>query len=150
VFTAVITSNIIYIEAGIAHSVQQLATGSMIESPGRIKNFLFTTQSRPALEFTETPIQWIFGAPSPGIKRPWHELDHPPPANAEIKKMFNYLSTGTTFPFLPLICCNNSKKCRMQIRMETIQVLNFCCNSPDDDLENVETCSIHFHIINKH
>jgi hypothetical protein len=37
-------------------------------SPGSIKNFLFSTLSRPALGPTEAPIRWILGALSPGGK----------------------------------------------------------------------------------
>jgi hypothetical protein len=35
-------------------------------SPGRVKNFLFSTSSRPALGSTQLPIQWVPGALSPG------------------------------------------------------------------------------------
>jgi hypothetical protein len=62
-------------------------------SPGRVKNFLFSTSSRPALGFTQPPIQWAPGALSPGVKRPGREADHSPPASAEAKKIWIYTPT---------------------------------------------------------
>jgi hypothetical protein len=62
-------------------------------SPGRVKNFLFSTSSRPALGSTQPPIQWVTWALSPGVNRPWREVDHSPPANPEVKKMWIYTST---------------------------------------------------------
>jgi hypothetical protein len=84
--------------------------------PGRVKNFLFSTSSRPALGPTQPPIQWVPGARSPGVKREGREADYSPPINAEVKKtwvytstppirlhsvVLNYLSTGTALLFLP-------------------------------------------------
>jgi hypothetical protein len=62
-------------------------------SPGRIKNFLFFTSSRPALGPTQPPIQWVPGALSLGVKRPGREADHSPSTSAEVKKMWLYTST---------------------------------------------------------
>jgi hypothetical protein len=62
-------------------------------SPGRVKNFFFSTSSRPTLGLTQSPIQWVPGAPSPGVKRLGHETNHSPPATAEVKKMWIYTST---------------------------------------------------------
>jgi hypothetical protein len=45
-------------------------------SPRKVKNFLFSTSSRPALGSTQLLIQWVPGAPSPGIKRQGREADH--------------------------------------------------------------------------
>jgi hypothetical protein len=61
-------------------------------SPGRIKNFLFSTSSRPVLGWTQPPIQCVPGALSPGVKRPGRETDHSPSASAEVKKMWIYTS----------------------------------------------------------
>jgi hypothetical protein len=44
-------------------------------SPGRVKNFLFSTSSRPALRFTQPPIQWVQGDSFPGVKWPGRETD---------------------------------------------------------------------------
>jgi hypothetical protein len=38
-------------------------------SPGKVKNFLPSTSSRPVLGSTQPPIQWVPGALSPGVKR---------------------------------------------------------------------------------
>jgi hypothetical protein len=83
--------------------------GGWSSSPGRVKNFLFSKFSRPALGSTQPPIQWV-----PGVKRPGRETDHSFPANAEVEEnedlyihspirlhgvMLNLLSAGTTLPF---------------------------------------------------
>jgi hypothetical protein len=54
--------------------------------------FLFTTASRPARGSTQPPIQWVPGALSLGLKRPWREADHSPPSNTEIKNPWSYTS----------------------------------------------------------
>jgi hypothetical protein len=61
--------------------------------PGKVKNVLFSTSSRPALRSTQPPIQWVPGDVSSGIKRPGREADHSPPASAEVKKMWINTST---------------------------------------------------------
>jgi hypothetical protein len=43
-------------------------------SPGRVKNFLFSTSSTPAPGSTQPPIQWVPGDLSPGVKRPGVKL----------------------------------------------------------------------------
>jgi hypothetical protein len=63
-------------------------------SSSRVKNFLFSTSSRPALGSTQPPIQRVSGALSPGVKRPGREAGHSPPASAEVKKMWIYTSTA--------------------------------------------------------
>jgi hypothetical protein len=62
-------------------------------SPGRVKNFLPSKSSRPALESTQLPIQCVQGALSPRVKRLGREADHLPTASAEVKKMWIYTST---------------------------------------------------------
>jgi hypothetical protein len=62
-------------------------------SPGRVKNFLFSTSSRPALGSTQPPIQWVPGALSLGVKRPGREANHSLPTSAEVKKMWIYTPT---------------------------------------------------------
>jgi hypothetical protein len=48
--------------------------------------FLFNTMSRPALGFTQPPIQWVRGVLSLVIKWPGCEADHSPPSSAEVKE----------------------------------------------------------------
>jgi hypothetical protein len=62
-------------------------------STGTVKNFLFSTSSRPALGSTQPPIQWVPGALSPRVKRPEREAHHSPPTSAEVKKMWTYTPT---------------------------------------------------------
>jgi hypothetical protein len=66
-----------------------IATGSGVEdrrfrssSPGRVKNFLFSTPSRPSMESTQPPTQWVSRTRSPGVRRPGREADHSPPDSA--------------------------------------------------------------------
>jgi hypothetical protein len=47
--------------------------------------FLFTTAFRPALGPTQSPIQWVTGTLSLGVKRQEREADHSLPSSAEIK-----------------------------------------------------------------
>jgi hypothetical protein len=63
-------------------------------SPSRVKNFLFSTLSRPALGPTQPPIQRVPGALSLGIKQQGREGDCSPPASDELKKIRIYISTS--------------------------------------------------------
>jgi hypothetical protein len=52
--------------------IDSLRTGrprGQISSPSRVKDFLFSTSSRPALGSSQPPIQWVPGTLSPRIKR---------------------------------------------------------------------------------
>jgi hypothetical protein len=51
---------------------------------------LFTTVSRPALGPTQPLIQWVPGALFLVVKRPDHEVDHPPPSSVEVKNAWSY------------------------------------------------------------
>jgi hypothetical protein len=55
-----------------------------ISSPGRVKNFLFSTSSRPALVPTHPPIQRVRGAISRKVKLVRREADHSPATSAEV------------------------------------------------------------------
>jgi hypothetical protein len=57
-------------------------------SPGRVKYFLFSAASRPALGPTQPPIHWVPGVLYPGVKRQRREADHLSPTRAEVKKKF--------------------------------------------------------------
>jgi hypothetical protein len=54
--------------------------------------FHFSKSSRPALEYTQPPIEWVPGAHSPEAKRQEHEADHSPRTSAEVKTMWVYTS----------------------------------------------------------
>jgi hypothetical protein len=60
--------------------------GYGLEGRSRGKVFLFSTSSRSSLGSTQSPIQWVPGALSPGVKRPGREADRPLPTSAEVKK----------------------------------------------------------------
>jgi hypothetical protein len=62
-------------------------------SPDRVKNFLFSKSSRPALVSTQPPIQWVPGALSQGVKLPGREAINSAPTSAEIK-MWIYTSAS--------------------------------------------------------
>jgi hypothetical protein len=57
----------------------------VVRVPQELGIFLFTTASRPALEPTQPPIQWV--------KRTRREADHLPPSNAEVKNARSYTFT---------------------------------------------------------
>jgi hypothetical protein len=78
---------------GSRDSVVGIATGYWSSSPGGVKNFLFSTSSRPALGPTQPLIQWITGSLSPEAKLPGCEVDHSLPTSAEVQKMWIYTST---------------------------------------------------------
>jgi hypothetical protein len=59
----------------------------------RTGNFSLHTMSKPVLEPTKPPIQWVPGAFSLGVKRPGREIDHLPPSNDEVKNAWIYTST---------------------------------------------------------
>jgi hypothetical protein len=61
----------------------------------------FAAAFMAVLGSTQPPIQWVPGVLSPGIKRPGHEADHPPPT-AEVKNAWSY----TYIPqYVPMACC---------------------------------------------
>jgi hypothetical protein len=60
---------------------------------GRVKVFLFSTSSKPALGLTQPPIKCVPGALSPRVKRMGREDNHSPPTSAEVKKTWIYTST---------------------------------------------------------
>jgi hypothetical protein len=63
------------------------------ESWQGLEIFLFTTLSRPVLGPTQPPNQWIPGVLSLAVKLPEHEADNSPPSSAEVKNVWNYIST---------------------------------------------------------
>jgi hypothetical protein len=75
----------------IRDSVVGIVTGYGLDDRGTVKNFLFSTSSRPALGLSQPPIQWVPEALSPGAKRQGREADHSPPASDEVKKIWFYI-----------------------------------------------------------
>jgi hypothetical protein len=67
--------------------------GRVYESRQRVGIFLFTTVSRPALEPTQPPIQWVSGVLYLGAKRPQREADHSTLSSAQVKNARSYTST---------------------------------------------------------
>jgi hypothetical protein len=63
-----------------------------VGSPERVRNLLFSASSRSALGPTQSPIQWVPGSLSPGVKRSGRGADHSPPTSAEVKKIRIYAS----------------------------------------------------------
>jgi hypothetical protein len=86
----------------IAQSVEHWAMGWTIgvlgfDSQEGLGIFLFITASRPAMEPTQSPIQWVPWALSLGVKRPGREADHSPPSSAEVKECVElYLHSRNT------------------------------------------------------
>jgi hypothetical protein len=64
-------------------------------SPGRVKNFLFSTSSRPAVVSTQPPTKCVPEALSSELKRPGREADHSPPTGAEVKQIWIYTTTSS-------------------------------------------------------
>jgi hypothetical protein len=50
-------------------------------------------KSRPVLGPTQTPIQWILGVASPGVKRPQREGNHSPRSSVELTNLWSSFST---------------------------------------------------------
>jgi len=47
---------------------------------------LFSATSRPVLEPTQPPVQWVTGVLSLGLKQPEREASHSPPSSAEFEE----------------------------------------------------------------
>jgi len=62
------------------------------DSSQRQRFFLFATTFRLVLGPTQTSLQWVPGALSPGLKWPEHEGDHSPPSNVDVKRAWVSLS----------------------------------------------------------
>jgi hypothetical protein len=82
-------------------SVVGIATAYRLDDRGvgvrvSVGSRIFSSPRRPdGLWGRQPPIQWVPGALSPGVKRPWLEADHSPPVSAEVKKVWFYTSAPT-------------------------------------------------------
>jgi hypothetical protein len=66
--------------------------------------FLISIASRQDLESNKPAMQWVPGALSPGVKRPWCEVDHSSLSNAEVKNGWSYNSILTTRLHCVMLC----------------------------------------------
>jgi hypothetical protein len=55
--------------------------------PGRVEIFPFSIVSKPTLEPTQSPIQWIPAVVPAEVKRQEREANHSPPSSIEVKNM---------------------------------------------------------------
>jgi hypothetical protein len=86
------------------NSVVGIATRYELDGPGIESRWErdFQHLSRPALEPTQPPVQWVPGH-SRGVKRPGRGVDHPPPSSDEIKErvdLYLYSPSGPSWPVL--------------------------------------------------
>jgi hypothetical protein len=70
---------------------RNLKVHNLSSSPGRVKDFVFSTTSRQALEPTHPPIERV-----QGVKRQGREADHSPPISDKVKLKWTYTSTNPT------------------------------------------------------
>jgi hypothetical protein len=59
-----------------------------VRFPAEAMSFL----SRPAVDPTQPPMQWVQGTLSLELKRPGHEADTSPPPSTEVKNAWSYTS----------------------------------------------------------
>jgi hypothetical protein len=73
-----------------------IATGwtAGVRFPAEARGFLYSTPSRPALEPTQSPIQWVSKVLSPALKRQGSEAEHSHPSSDNSKN-------GGAIPSLP-------------------------------------------------
>jgi hypothetical protein len=65
------------------------------------KLLLYFTMCRLALGPTQSPIQWVPAALSPGVNQPGHKADHSLPSSAEIKNVWTCTSIP---PYVFMVC----------------------------------------------
>jgi hypothetical protein len=85
----------IYITKRLKHFLHgsRFSRGHVIAKRWLTSNGLRNVKHRPALGLTQSSIQWVLGALSPGIKWPGHEADHSPLTSTKVKKTWVYTST---------------------------------------------------------
>ena len=80
---------------GHSDSLRTGQSGDRIPVGGRD----FSHPSRPALEPTQPPIQWVPGL-SWGVKRPGRCVKQPPPSSAEVQGRVELYISGPSWPVL--------------------------------------------------
>jgi hypothetical protein len=84
----------VFLEQNVAHHYMDYGLDDRgFESRWGLGIFILTTASRPDLGPAQSPIQWVPGAVSLGVKRPGREADHLSPSSAEAKNEWSYKST---------------------------------------------------------
>jgi hypothetical protein len=66
---------------------------NLVRFPAEAGMFLFTTAFEPSLRPTQRQIQWIPGALSPRVERPWREANYTATSNAEVKNAWSFTFT---------------------------------------------------------
>jgi hypothetical protein len=118
---------------------QQRGGGSR---PSRVKNFHFSTSSKPVLGPTQPPIQRVLGDLSPGLKWPGHETDHSPPTSADVTKTWIYTSNFTFYVYL--------NPCIPETLLWQVKMVNTVCLCPYDSRKcEVNVKSLHNILHNK-
>jgi hypothetical protein len=93
---------IIFYSLGARDSVVGIVTTlragqSEIRIPTKSRDFVFSEISRPAVGFTQPPIQWVPGSLSAALKRPRCEVDHWPSSSVEAKNDWSYTSISSVW-----------------------------------------------------
>jgi hypothetical protein len=111
--------------------LSSIAVGYRLDDQGfksqqRLKIFLFTIMSRPALRPTQSTIQWVPRGLSLGIKWLGHEADHSNPSNVNVKNVCSY----TSIPQYALMAWCLVKKLHGQTLHLPLKHLLLIANSP--------------------
>ena len=90
-----------YLRAGVAQSLQQLATSWTVRgsNPGWGGRFFASVQTAPGAH--QAPCTMCTGS-FLWVKRPGRGVHHPPPSSAEVKgvKLYFYPPSGLSWPLL--------------------------------------------------
>ena len=114
-----------FLRAGIAQSVQRLATGRTVRGSNPGCGREFPHLSRPALGPTRPPIQWVLG-----VKRPGCGTDYPPISTAEVKErvklylypLWAFMASSRVNFYLFYVGHLESKE---RLRIQPAQLFNF-------------------------